>query len=78
MLALLADEVQQRQRCVLMSVHELSLAQRCATHALLLAGDGRVLAGRVDEVMTEAALSQAYGHALHRHEDYGRVWWLPS
>ena len=78
MLALLADEVQQRQRCVLMSVHELSLAQRCATHALLLAGDGQVLTGRVDEVMTEAALSRAYGHALHRHEADGRVWWLPS
>ena len=78
MLALLADDVQQRQRCVLMSVHELSLAQRCATHALLLAGDGQVLTGRVDEVMTEAALSRAYGHALHRHEADGRVWWLPS
>jgi iron complex transport system ATP-binding protein len=78
MLALLADEVRLRQRAVLMSVHDLSLAQRVATHALLLAGDGTALAGPADQVMTEARLSAAFGHPLHRHEADGRTWWLPA
>jgi iron complex transport system ATP-binding protein len=78
MLALLADEVATRQRTVMMSVHDLSLAQRVATHVLLLAGDGDAQAGTVDEVMTEPVLSRAFGHTLHRHQADGRVWWLPA
>jgi iron complex transport system ATP-binding protein len=78
MLALLAGEVAQRQRCVLLSVHDLSLAQRVATHALLLAGDGTAVAGPVAEVMTADRLSAAFGHPLHRHAADGQVWWLPA
>jgi len=78
MLALLDHEVRQRQRAVLMSVHDLSLAQRVATHALLLAGDGSALAGPVAAVMNEDRLSRAFGHPLRRHEADGRVWWLPA
>ena len=78
MLALLADEVRTRQRTVLMSVHDLSLAQRVASHALLLSGDGQVRAGTVAEVMTEAHLSAAFGHPLHRLTAEGHTWWLPQ
>lgn len=78
MLILLAAEVRVRQRALIMSVHDLSLAQRVATHALLLGGDGSALAGPVDAVMTAANLSAAFGHPLRRHEAEGRVWWLPA
>ena len=78
MLDLLAEEVRQRQRAVLMSVHDLRLAQRVASHVLLLAGDGRALAGPVAEVMTARTLSAAFGHQLHRVEAEGRLWWLPA
>ena len=78
MLDLLASEVRKRQRAVLMSVHDLSLAQRVASHVLLLAGDGRALAGPVAEVMTASSLSAAFGHPLRRVEAEGRLWWLPA
>lgn len=78
MLSLLAHEVHERQRCVLMSVHDLSLAQRVATHVLLIQGAGRVLAGPVAEVMTEPLLSAAFGHRLTRLAAQGQTWWLPT
>lgn len=78
MLSLLATEARVRQRAIVMSVHDLSLAQRAATHALLLRGDGSALAGPVAEVMTPEHLSRAFGHPLRRHQADGRVWWLPA
>lgn len=77
-LALLQDEVLQRGRAVVMSVHDLSLAQRVATHAVLLTGNGAALAGPVGEVMTEAHLSAAFGHPLRAVEAQGQRWWLPA
>jgi iron complex transport system ATP-binding protein len=74
---LLADEVHRRARAVVMSVHDLSLAQRVGTHALLLGG-GTALAGPIDAVMREDTLSRVFGHPLHRHTAEGRVWWLPA
>ena len=61
----------------MMSVHDLSLAQRVGTHALLLGG-GQVWAGPIDEVLREDTLSRVFGHALKRHEAQGRTWWLPA
>lgn len=77
-LDLLTDEVVRHRRAVLMSVHDLSLAQRVASHVLLLAGDGQALMGPVAEVMTEASLSAAFGHPMHRVSAQGRLWWLPG
>jgi iron complex transport system ATP-binding protein len=76
MAELMAAEVHERGRAVLMSVHDLSLAQRVGTHALLMGG-GQVLAGPIHEVMREDTLSRVFGHTLKRHEAAGRVWWLP-
>ena len=78
MLDLLAEQALDRQRTVMLSVHDLSLAQRVATHALLLSRDGRCDAGPVEQVLTEFTLSAAYGHPLRRHEAQGRIWWLPA
>ncbi|MEO8296519.1 MAG: ABC transporter ATP-binding protein [Burkholderiales bacterium] len=75
--ALLAAEVHERGRAVVMSVHDLSLAQRVGTHALLL-GQGEAWAGPIDAVMREDTLSRVFAHALQRHLIDGRVWWLPT
>ncbi len=58
---------------VVLSLHELNLAARFATHALLFAGDGGVAAGAVGEVMNEAALSRAFRHPVARSEVAGRA-----
>lgn len=52
---------------VLLSLHDLNLAARFATHALLLGRDGVApRAGPAEAVLTAPALSQAFGHPIRR------------
>lgn len=54
-----------RGRGVVFSVHDLNLAARFATHALVLGPRGH-RAGAADAVLTEPVLSEAFGHPLSR------------
>ena len=67
-----------RAKAVLFTVHDLGLAARFATHALLLAPGGRALHGPVAEVMTETALQEAFRHRLTRIEVVGRTLFVPQ
>ena len=60
-------------RGVVASVHDLSLAARFASHALVFAGGGRCIAGRADAVLTEATLGAAFGHPVRRLAQDGVV-----
>lgn len=51
-------------RTVVLSCHDLNLARRYATHALLLDGRGGCWAGPVREVLTAERASEAFGHPL--------------
>ncbi|MBB3258905.1 iron complex transport system ATP-binding protein [Paraburkholderia bannensis] len=51
-------------RTVVLSCHDLNLARRYATHALLLDGRGACWAGPVRDVLTAARASEAFGHPL--------------
>ena len=62
-----------RDRGIVLSIHDLTLARRCATHALLLHGDGRVDVGLVEDVMTDAALSDAYACRVERFDAGGQA-----
>jgi iron complex transport system ATP-binding protein len=46
------------------SCHDLNLARRFATHALLLDGAGGVYAGPVHDVLTPTLASRAFGYPL--------------
>ena len=61
-----------RERAIVLSIHDLTLARRCATHALLLYGDGRAEAGRAEEVMRDAMLSEAFACRIEHVEAHGR------
>ncbi|MBL8472474.1 MAG: ABC transporter ATP-binding protein [Rhodocyclaceae bacterium] len=65
-------------RAVCMALHDLNLAARWCTHALLLFGEGAWLAGRTDEVLTGEHLSRAYAHPLQAHIVAGRQIFLPD
>ncbi|WP_233800243.1 ABC transporter ATP-binding protein [Paraburkholderia sp. HP33-1] len=52
------------RRSVLFSCHDLNLARRFATHALLLDGAGGAYAGPAREVLTPALTSRAFGYPL--------------
>ena len=73
-LGLLARE---RGRGVLFTVHDLNLAARFASHALLLTPQGTVRHGPVAAVMTENELSAAFGHRIACVEAAGRILFVP-
>ena len=49
---------------ILLSIHDLNLARRFATNAILMHGDGSSHVGPVDDVMESDALSAAFGHGV--------------
>ncbi|MBI5519156.1 MAG: ABC transporter ATP-binding protein [Desulfovibrio sp.] len=60
-MTLLCAQAEERDTGVILAVHDLNLAARYASRALLLCS-GRVLAeGAPDEVLTEALIREAYG-----------------
>ncbi len=65
--------VQTQGRGAIMVLHDFNLAARFCTHAILLYGDGRCLAGSVSEVVQEEPLSQLYDCQIQRLELDGRV-----
>lgn len=60
----LAHWVNSGSRTVVFSCHDLNLARRYATHALLLDGRGGCFAGPVLDVLTAERASAAFGHPL--------------
>ena len=68
----------ERGRGVLFTVHDLNLAARFASHALLLTPQGSVRKGPVAEVMVEEDLSGAFGHRVARIEAAGRTLFVPE
>ena len=67
-----------RGKGVLFTVHDLNLAARYASHALLLAPGGVVLQGPIASVLTETALQGAFGHRVTRIEAAGRILFVPE
>ncbi len=63
---------------VIFTVHDLNLAARFASHALLLTPGGSVLQGALGEVLTEAALAAAFSHRVLRIESAGRSVYVPA
>jgi iron complex transport system ATP-binding protein len=75
-LDLLSEHIRTGRRAVIMSVHDLSLAQRAGTHAIVLGG-AIPMAGPIDEILRADTLSEVFDHPLSRHTALGRTWWLP-
>jgi iron complex transport system ATP-binding protein len=71
-MALLREQALRQGRLVIASVHDATLAARFATHALVIVSPGQAVAGPADQVLTDAVLSRALGHALRRIEVDGR------
>ncbi|SNU86874.1 ABC transporter ATP-binding protein [Pandoraea sputorum] len=68
-LELLARHAQRDDCAVVFSCHDLNLARRFATHALLLDGRGGWRAGPVQEVLSAEYCSDAFGYALRLIRD---------
>lgn len=62
--------------CALVVLHDVNLALRYCTHALLFCGD-EVLTGTVQEVMTVEALGRAFAHPFRETWVEQQRWLLP-
>ena len=58
--------------------HDLNLAHRVSTHALLLMGDGRWLAGTTDAMMRADLLGDYLGHPIDIIRHGGRSIFIPQ
>jgi len=61
------------ERALLASLHDLNAAARFASHALLLWGNSRTLAGRAFDVLTPAALSELFETPIARVDAGGEA-----
>ncbi|AVR95336.1 ABC transporter ATP-binding protein [Pseudoduganella armeniaca] len=76
-MGLLARLCREQRKTVVMIGHDLSLAHGISTHALLLMGDGRWLAGARDEVMQPSILSDWLHHPIEAILHGGRTIFFP-
>ncbi len=76
LLTLLRERLAARQRlaAVVLSVHDVNLVLRHASHVALFDGAGEVLCGPIDLVMNAQNLSRAYRHVLIECVDGGQRW----
>ncbi len=65
-------------RTILFSCHDLNLARRFATHALLLEGNGVAHTGAARDVLTPALASRAFGYPLVLIEQNGYEALVPA
>ncbi|SFD97556.1 ABC transporter ATP-binding protein [Massilia yuzhufengensis] len=76
-MGLLARLCRDQGKTVVMIGHDLNLAYRISTHALLLMGDGRWHAGLVADTMQPALLGDFLGHPIDMVEHGGRRIFIP-
>jgi iron complex transport system ATP-binding protein len=75
---LLSNVCREQGKSVVLVAHDLNLVQKAATHALLLMGEGRWLAGTLEQVMRIETLSDCIGHPLRLIEQGSQRWFIPS
>ncbi|MFP5506799.1 MAG: ABC transporter ATP-binding protein [Gammaproteobacteria bacterium] len=75
--ALLARLAREQGKTVIMVLHDVNLAARCADHALLLHGDGQVMAGPCARTLQTTQLERLYRQQLHQVSDDPPAW-LPD
>ena len=70
---LVASLCREQGRTVVMVGHDLNLAHRVASHALLLMGEGGWRAGPVAQTMQPMLLGECLGHPIQTHVHEGRT-----
>ena len=74
----LASVAAARDRAVIFSVHDLNLAARFATHAMLYREDGSIDSGPIAEVMSAGALSCAFRYPVAQVRVGARTVFVPN
>jgi len=77
-MTLLARLCREQGKTVVMVGHDLTLAHSVSTHALMLRGDGRWLAGAKDQVMRADILGDCLGHPIDIIQHGHRSIFIPT
>lgn len=68
----LVRHVRQARKALLMVLHDVNMVMRYCDHVALLIGDGNILSGTADEMLTRENLGRLYKHPVHCIEAQGR------
>ncbi|MCS3903692.1 iron complex transport system ATP-binding protein [Methylohalomonas lacus] len=63
---------------LLMSLHDVNLAQRFCSHVILMFGSGDVCTGPVAETLSEHTVSRLYDYPVHAVYDGVHCWYQPD
>ncbi|QCP14891.1 ABC transporter ATP-binding protein [Pseudoduganella umbonata] len=77
-MGLLAKLCREQRKTIVMIGHDLNLAHSISTHALLLMGDGRWLAGPRDDMMRADILSDYLHHPIETVRHGARTIFIPT
>jgi len=78
LLSLIVKSIQEQHGVALMVLHDLNLAARFCTHALLLNPQAEPLQGSLEEVLQPGNLEQAYGWPVERLNLNGKIFYHPQ
>ncbi len=74
----LVDATFMHDRAVMMSLHDVNLAARYCTHALLIHDQGRIETGPVEQVLNEQTLSELYQYPVKKYGEHGHTHFIAS
>jgi iron complex transport system ATP-binding protein len=77
-MALLGARSHDNAHTTIMVLHDINLARRHCSHALLLPGDGAVWHGPIDAVITQDRLETLYGTPLLALTGASGTWFVPG
>jgi len=74
----ICSEVRRGSGALVMSLHDVNLAQRFCSHVILMFGDGAVCTGSVANTLSEDTVSQLYNYPVHAVRDGDRCFYFPD
>ena len=72
------DYTKTHNHLLIMSLHDINLAARYCTHVLMLTGDGCVISGPNDQVLTSENLTRTFKHPINELTDSGKKIYIPA
>lgn len=67
-----------QHKTIIMTLHDINLAQQFCTHLLLLFPDGLIIQGQTKHLLTEQNLSALYQHPIHAVSNLDHLYWHPA
>lgn len=63
---------------IIMSLHDVNLAQQYCDKCVMLFADGSHISGKMDQILTQSNLEHLFQHPMQRIIAEGKKYWLPQ